>query len=128
MTFKGADVGELNHLAADLFGAGILAAAEGVAVVTKGSHNVMTTARNLAPHGPHTPAYAFSITYDVAIELTAIEGEIGPDKDRPQGPLGNIFEFGTSEQPPQAHVGPAVDIENPKFYGFVAAIATKALW
>lgn len=130
MTFKGVDVGELNNLSADLVRGGILTALKGHAVVERGAFNVMTTARDLAPHGPHTPSYADSITYDVTVELTGIEAEIGPDKDKPQGALGNLFEFGTSdpERAPQSHIGPAVDIESPNFYLLVGTIAGQALW
>lgn len=130
MTFKGVDVGEMNELAADLLHGGLITAIKGHAVVERGAFNVMTTARKLAPHGPHTPRYAQSITYDVEVELAAIVAEIGPDKDKDelQGDLGNLLEFGTSELPGQAHIGPAVDIESPNFYAWVGAISAEALW
>lgn len=128
VTFKGADVGELNSLSAEIRRGGLLTALAGRAAVERGAFNVMRTAQKLAPFGPRTPFYPASITYDIEIELAAVEAEIGPDKDKPQGPLGNVFEFGTSEVAPQAHVGPAVDIENPNFYRVVGAIAAKALW
>lgn len=128
MTFKGVDVGELNDLAADLHRGGFLVALSGLAAVEHSAANLTSTARELAPHGPHTPTYAASITYDIEVEIAAITAEIGPDKEKPQGPLGNIFEYGTSEVAPQAHIGPAVDIENPNFYGAIGAIAAKALW
>jgi hypothetical protein len=128
VTFKGADVGELNNLSAELARGGAIAAIAGLAAVERSAVNVRTTAQKLAPFGPRTAFYPASITYDVDVELTGIIAEIGPDKDKPQGPLGNIFEYGTSEVAAQAHIGPAVDIESPNFYRAVGAISAKALW
>lgn len=44
----------------------------------------------------HAPAFPASITYD----LRGLSAEIGPDKDRRQGALGNILYFGTSNNAP----------------------------
>ncbi|NUS17086.1 MAG: hypothetical protein HOY69_37785 [Streptomyces sp.] len=61
----------------------------------------------------YLPRYPQSITYDVKPTATGVEAEIGPDKDRPQGPLGNIVEFGTSKNAPLPHLGPALDAAEP---------------
>lgn len=43
-------------------------------------------------------AFPFSITYDVAVfqgfGASVVQAEIGPDKGRAQGPLGNLIEYG----------------------------------
>lgn len=70
---------------------------------------VKTQARAMASGYRHLPAYPYSITYDTKILPDSIEGEIGPDKDLTQGPLGNIVEFGTSKNAPIPHLGPALD-------------------
>lgn len=57
----------------------------------------------------YLPAYPYSITYSTRYGVDSIEGEIGPDKGRAQGPLGNIIEFGTSKNAPIPHLGPALD-------------------
>lgn len=57
----------------------------------------------------YLPQYPNSITYDVRGGPGVIEAEIGPDKDRPQGPLGNIIEFGTPKNAPIEHLGPALE-------------------
>lgn len=57
----------------------------------------------------YLPRYPYSITYSTTITLEGIEGEIGPDKSKAQGPLGNIIEFGTSKNAPIPHLGPALD-------------------
>jgi hypothetical protein len=49
----------------------------------------------------HAPAYPASITYDVHTGAGYVEAEIGPDKNRNQGALGNILEFGTANNPPR---------------------------
>lgn len=48
----------------------------------------------------HAPAYPYSIGYDVHLSPTEVEVEIGPDKDKPQGALGNLIEFGSAHNPP----------------------------
>jgi hypothetical protein len=46
---------------------------------------------------PHLPA---SVTFDSTLSATGPEGEVGPDKERRQGALGNIAEYGTSRHGP----------------------------
>lgn len=60
-----------------------------------------TQARGLA----HAPAFPSSITYDIktrrAFGVSQVDAEIGPDKDRNQGALGNLIEFGSVNNSPQ---------------------------
>lgn len=127
MTFKGADVTELDEFATDLRDAGARAASKAVAVVHRGANNIVRDARSLAPSGPHTPAYPYSITYDLEITGGSIIAEIGPDKDKMQGALGNLLEYGTSEQPPHAHVGPAFEREVPNVELYIADLGGEVL-
>lgn len=43
-------------------------------------------------------AFPFSITYDMSVfqgfGVSVVQAEIGPDKGRAQGPLGNLIEYG----------------------------------
>ncbi|MFE2563024.1 hypothetical protein [Streptomyces mirabilis] len=73
------------------------------------SQKVRDDARNRIKGHKYLPAYPYSITYDVKVTAEGIEGEIGPDKGRAQGPLGNIIEYGTSKNAPLPHLGPALD-------------------
>lgn len=73
----------------------------------------------------HAPSFPDSITYDVH-GLTA---EIGPDKDRRQGALGNILYFGTP-----SNGGPVItDVAGPlkrealKFEATLAALGAEAV-
>lgn len=70
---------------------------------------VRDDARNRIKGHKYLPAYPYSITYDVKATGEGVEGEIGPDKGRAQGPLGNIVEYGTSKNAPLPHLGPALD-------------------
>jgi hypothetical protein len=73
------------------------------------SQKVRDDARNRIKGHKYLPAYPYSITYSTKITLEGVEGEIGPDKGRAQGPLGNIIEYGTSKNAPLPHLGPALD-------------------
>lgn len=46
------------------------------------------------------PHIARSVTYDTELTRAGATAEIGPDPSRTQGPLDNIVEFGTSQNPP----------------------------
>lgn len=97
------------------------------AVVSKGALNIKTDAREHAPHGPHTPHYANSIGYDLQDRPDEIRAPIGPDKNKPQGPLGNIFELGSPGRPPQPHLMPALDREEPRFRAAIADLGVALL-
>lgn len=85
------------------------------AVVTKGALNIKKDAAQRISGHAHAPHYPKSISYDVKRTMGGIEAEIGPDKNRRQGALGNILEFGTSKNAPLPHLGPALDAEEPKY-------------
>lgn len=109
------EVTGLNDVVSDFRQAGRVAAVRAVGVVHRGSANVMRDAKRFSSGLSHAPHYPASISYDVYVEGSSIVGEIGPASDRPQGPLGPILEYGTANNAPFAHLGPALDIEGPKF-------------
>lgn len=84
--------------------------------IKKGAQNyiIAGTTTTYTVHYPH------SISYDVEEDGTTIRAEIGPDKNRRQGPLGNILEFGTSRNAPIPHLLPAFEDEVPRYMGFLA--------
>ncbi len=112
MTFE---ISGLNELVADLTQAPGRAQRKSLVVVRVGGEKVAKTARQFASGLAHAPAYPRSITSEVKIAGSAIEAHVGPDKDLAQGALGNILEYGTSNNAPIAHLGPALDIEGPNF-------------
>lgn len=109
------DVSGLNELMADLTAAPGRAQRRVDAVVRKGAVNVTNDARRLITGLRHAPMYPASISYDVGWKGATYEAVIGPDKDRPQGALGNLLEFGSANNAPLAHLGPALDLEGPRF-------------
>lgn len=80
--------------------------------------------------GRYAPAYPNSITYDLSLAgalVGHVEAEIGPDKTRRQGPLGNLLEYGSANNPPHNDGGRALREEAPKFESEIAATALDAL-
>lgn len=73
--------------------------------VQRSAHVVRDGWRSRAEGMAHAPAFPSSITYDLkgfqGFGATVLEAEIGPDKGRPQGALGNLIEFGSRNNAPQ---------------------------
>ncbi|MDQ7877369.1 hypothetical protein Q9R08_05195 [Microbacterium sp. QXD-8] len=110
------DASELNRLAADMRQVPRSSAPYLHAAAETTARGVRDTARTNAMGMAHAPAFPFSITYDQVGSnhgggaVGAFVGgsgeydiafEVGPDKDRPQGALGNLIEFGSVNNPPQ---------------------------
>lgn len=85
------------------------------AVVQKGSLNIKKDAAQKVSGFSHLPHYPKSISYDTRNLAHTIIGEIGPDKGRTQGPLGNLIEFGSVNNAPIPHMAPALETEEPKY-------------
>lgn len=121
------DTHDLTALAEDFEDAAAIAPEQARKVVAKGCLNIKNDARQRIAGLPHAPAYPASITYDTTLQATGAAGEVGPDKDRRQGALGNILEFGTRNNPPRPHLGPAAEAEEPRFVSAMQDLAAKAL-
>ena len=131
------NVGELTELAKTLDAADRGLVDDVKAVTHKGSLNIKRDAKQRVGRGPHTPAYALSIGYEVKANSRVVEGEIGPDKDkhvgggpfRTPGNLGNLleYEYGTPWSAPTPHLGPALAAEEPKFVRALEDVLLKAL-
>lgn len=119
------DSTDLDRWTAVLEKAGRDALDEGRKIVSKGSLNIKTRARELAPSGPHTPYYADSITYDLDAGTNWVEGETGPVEGRRQRGLGNLLEYGSPNNPPHPHLEPALDEEEPRFYQACEDLAAR---
>lgn len=123
---------DLRRLAHDLAEAPRKAQLEAVAIVEHAAVNVKNgwaeNARQSSGH--HAPMYPNSISYDLSLGAALagrIEAVVGPDKSKPQGPLGNILEFGGAKSPPHNDGGRALRDEEPKFEAAIAAAALDAL-
>lgn len=97
------------------------------AVVSKGALNIKNDARRRARGLKHAPAYPSSITYDTYFSLRGPTAEIGPDKTRRQGALGNLIEYGSVNNPPHPHLRPAADREQPRFEKALEDLSIKML-
>jgi len=88
---------DLMKFAADLGKVASRAVTDVDPVLKKGAQNIkndlVSEARGSRTLGANL---AGSISYDPIGGLGSLGYEIGPDKSRPGGPLGNIYYFGTS--------------------------------
>jgi len=118
-----------DTLAADLLKAAGEAIVATRAVVQKGALNIKQGAKaNVLKSAPINNAHAHhAITYDTTVGATAIEAEIGYDRDKRGGKLGNILEYGTRNNPPHRDLGRALDAEEDAFKVNLAAVAARLL-
>jgi hypothetical protein len=119
---------DLYRLAADLDRAASQIDARVRAVVERGAHNIKTEAADRLQPSRHFPHYARSITYDISDAAGGVRADIGPDKDRPQGALGNLLEYGSATYGPiKPHLGPAIHLEEPRFVKAMESVAGDIL-
>jgi hypothetical protein len=120
-----------GSLAADMLKAAAEAVVGTRAIVQKGSLNVKNDAkRNVQQSAPtHNAHAANAITYDTGNDFRGLmsRGEIGYDKDRPGGALGNLLEYGSLHNPPHRDLGRALDAETPRFEEALALFIEKLL-
>lgn len=123
---------DLRTLAHDLSEAPRRAQRDAVAVVEHGAANVKNGWKANAEQtsGRHARLYPSSISYDLTLTAAIagrVEAVIGPDKARPQGPLGNLLEFGSVNNTPTNDGGRALRAEAPAFEVELAKVALDAL-
>jgi hypothetical protein len=123
-----------DSLAADMLKAAGEAVVGTRAIVAKGSLNIKNGARkNVVQSAPVHNAHAqYAIGYDTEIDAKGLvaRGEIGYDKDKPGGDLGNLLEYGAPRRgnsPPHRDLGRALDSELPNFEDAIALMAKKLL-
>lgn len=100
------------------------------AVVKKGAVNVKAgwRANAIRTAGDHARAYPYSITFDEPVrDGRTVSAEIGPDKAKRQGALGNLLEYGSANNPPHNDGKNAADDEAPRFERALGQAALKAL-
>ena len=89
------DVSQVNRLAADLRSVDIKRAVAIVdPIVKKAAQNVKDEMAADAKGSRHFGYLAGAISYDRRYSLGAVGYEVGPDKDRRGGAIGNIAYFG----------------------------------
>ena len=109
---------DLDDLSRDLHRAAKEAREVAHGVVKRGAVNVKRDWRSNATRsaGRHARRYPYSIGFDVTTGTAAIVAEIGPDKAAVQGPLGNLLEFGSTNNPPHNDGGRALRAEETRFH------------
>ncbi|PRY56441.1 hypothetical protein [Glycomyces artemisiae] len=123
----GVDDRELQMYIAELGRVGGRLHREGLAVGEKGALNIKQDwAKTWSGH-PYFPALPRAVSYDRRAQGADAEWEIGPDKDRPQGALGNIIEYGTVNNGPIPGGLPALDREVPRFVQALADLGMDVL-
>lgn len=99
------DYSELNRLAADLGEAPKKSGPLLRKALEVTARNVKDSWRSKLKGSQSLPGLPAAVSYDVnahkVFGVGILEAEIGFDKSKPQGPLGNISEFGTPKTPPR---------------------------
>jgi hypothetical protein len=118
------DFSEVHKLAVDL--------GKGNAATVTGARKILEVAAIKIKKGMQkdatghrgAPAFPASITYDIS----GLSAEIGPDKSRRQGALGNLLYFGSSNNGPViADLAGPLKTEAPIFSGLLSELAAKYL-
>jgi hypothetical protein len=124
------DLSELDMLAADLGDVGPLAGRFVAAAVTVSARKVKDTWRDKLKGSETLPALPFAVTYDTAVfqgfGITQIKAEVGFDKDRNQGALGNVSEYGTPTVTGRGYGLAALDENKADFDRGIALAAADA--
>jgi hypothetical protein len=123
----GFDGSELAYLATSINAASAVAAAETAKVVAKGALNIKNGAARRVTGLRHARRYPASIDYDLYVTGRGAVADVGANKDKPQGALGNLLEYGSVKNAPIPHIRPAADEEMPRFEAEMDALAVKAL-
>jgi hypothetical protein len=97
------DLSGFDRLQADLNGVGREVIPFAVKALAVTANNVKKTWRGKVSGAAGLPGLAGALSYDVKAAGAHIEAEIGYDKDRYQGPLGNISEFGSPTVAPRGY-------------------------
>lgn len=118
-------------LAAAMLKAAAEAAVSARVVVQASAKTIRDEARkNVEKSAPVQNAHAqYAITYETGFGKTGVEAEIGYDKDKNGGALGNLLEYGGGgdKSPPHRDLGRAFDAEEPRFISALSTLPGIAL-
>ena len=95
------------------------------AVVTRGAVNVKREMIADVSSSPHFKGMAGAITYEHKNTRNLIRREIGPDKGRPGGALGNIYYFGTSRGGGSGDIEKPLRTEEPRYVSAMQALVDR---
>ena len=125
------DMSELYQLAADLESGGKAVSRNARKAVQVTSHKVKTAAQQSVRGRKGLGHAASAISYDTTESGDGVESEIGYDKDRPVGRLGNLIEYGApnsgNQLSPSHDLGNALIANEQDFVDGIAKAADDAL-
>jgi len=121
------DTREITVLADAINKASRVAPADAEKVVFVGALNIKRDAQRRISGHRRWRRLPYAIDFDTYRSLKGPSAEIGPNHDKPQGPLGNIAEYGSPTSEPIPFMAPAADAEQPKFERAMEDLAVKAL-
>lgn len=81
-------------------------------------------AQRLTGHAKH---FHRSISYDRRYGVGRLGYEVGPDKDRPQGALGNLLYYGSKNNAPQLDIESGLLAEEPKLMSEMGKLLQRVL-
>ena len=116
------DARELAALARNLGDVGGDVVDEVRKVMKKGAQNMKDEMVADVQGSPHFKGMAGSISYDEVGAGDAIEFEVGPDKGRRGGALGNIYYFGTSRGGGSGDIDKPIASESPRLESALGAL------
>jgi hypothetical protein len=117
----------LDTLLADLARAGEQLPPEARKITQKGALNIKTSWARYWSGLKHAPALSRAVTYDTRWVGSGVEAEIGPDKSRRQGALGNLVEYGSINNAPIPGGAPALAEEAPRYERYLTELALGLL-
>lgn len=122
------DFGEVTALATDLGKTTRNVEKEADRVLERGALGVKNAmaedAGRLTGHARH---FGRSISYDRRYRAGTMAYEIGPDKDRRQGALGNLLYFGSRNNAPQLDIEAGLIAEEPKFLSEMGKVLERVI-
>lgn len=114
-----------DEVAAELIRASETGREEIRKILSRGAANIKRDMRRDARSNGSYQHFYRSISYD--LDESEMEAEIGPDKDKKQGALGNILYFGTSNNAPELDIHEGIDKEHPRFEQAMQRVLRKLL-
>jgi hypothetical protein len=101
------DFSDIDQLAADIAEVPKKAGPKIRQAVEVTSRHIKDAWRDKLTGSEHLPGLPYAVDYDITtfqgFGASVIKSEIGFDKDRPQGALGNISEYGSINNPPRGY-------------------------
>lgn len=119
------DVSEVTAVANGLGRIAAKALPDVDAVIKKGAQNIKEGMADDAKASPSFEPLAGSISYDSRYGPGRVQYEIGPDKDKRGGALGNIYYFGTSRGGGTGDLDKQLNLEAPQALEFLEKLPAQ---